>query len=395
MSCRDPIVAKRVRSLQIWPCVFQNLSTAQPPILRRQRFQSSLSGFLANHFYFLKHSKRRLESNTQGTLEGPHWQKHPAADEVKKAFLDTVARFVGVTEFRIESHRHAYDRTSLPFLAAVWPVVGSNLRVLSMHMPLSKLCTIISSALGLDQLQELDIALKAEDLWPSANQPNSLIIEILGPFINRLNLTLRSFTIASSAHMDLSVFFDSLGHFPRLTKLAILVPFDFIHLSDTSGINRLLSVNDTIQHLILRPRDCCRPFKYKSTGSVVETWIKQSFPDVVLAKLHTMEVGLNFIPGTLDTMMVHLGRFADTLSSLILMDRSLTYHEVEMAVSPFANRSAGLGSLSLFVRTLSPQFVDLLANKLPKLHKLELSIDKVVGIEGIDPPINQEVSSVI
>jgi hypothetical protein len=104
--------------------------------------------------------------------------------------------------------------------------------------------------------------------------------------------------------------------------------------------------------------------------------------NAMLANLQTLKIYPTLLPAGLDALVVYLRRSSDTLTSLIVKDRYLLYHEVEVVVGVFVHRSPenGLKSLRLNIRTLTAELIDLLAENLPGLQVLELYIgDAITG----------------
>jgi hypothetical protein len=205
----------------------------------------------------------------------------------------------------------------------------------------------------------------------------AILLGVVAPFINKLSPTLRLLSITSWSHQDLSSFFNRLGAFPSLRQMALRLPFNKSFQLDTSGLTRLLhDHSEKLQRVVLRLNPSGAMIDPLSENSLV-VWMTQTTSDeLIMSNLQTLEIYPTLLPGGFDSLILYLRRSADTLSSLVVRDRYLLYHEVDAIVTVFSHRppDTGLTALRLNVWTLSSRLIDLLATKLPSLTRLTLGL---------------------
>lgn len=297
--------------------------------------------------------------------------------------LDVLSGLQNITDYHIMWYGlPTIHQSPTPFLVTAFQ---PNLRKLSMEVSLENLEKLVSVTGVLDNLEELDIFFRV-DGSDSPVDHTAIMTNYLAPFINHLHPTLQYFAIQSWEPLDFSPLFRALQFFPVLKRFSIAIPNSSPHLGDPSGLRDLLTrQSETLRHLTLR----CTQFSGAgliADENPVHEWMQKVLCDVTIAGLQTLEVGLGLFP--IETAIMCLQRFAKTLLSLVLTGRYLTYEQISTAVSTFAHchADAGLKTLRLGPLTLSPQLVDLLAEKLPGLGRLELLIREVVPQEG-DLPV--------
>ena len=177
-------------------------------------------------------------------------------------------------------HDSTAVQSALPFPTAVWPILGPNLRKLSIEVTLRKLPPIVKASLRLDNLEELEISLSAERSPRTDTAYKALVADNLVPFINR-------------------------------------------------------------------------------------------------------EMGLPYFSRNRQTISF-LGSLSASLTALSLIGCYLEHEAVVTLTSSFAHsrEGGGLETLRFSVHGFSPQLVDLLANNLPRLEKLDVTFDMFVSINA-------------
>jgi len=193
------------------------------------------------------------------------------------------------------------------------------------------------------------------------------MVHHLARFLNNTHRTLRSFSFETSLSADFSPLFSAFGFFAHLSTLALSIPTSEPHLGDPSAVKGFLHLHgDTLERLSLR--GFCTN-NSRRTGMDAR-WLSQCLTGITFASLHTLNVGTSFIP--LDVAMLCVRQWADTLTDLDIAGEYLSYDAVQDILHEFTDKR--LESLSVGVTCLCPELVDMLAQHLPGLTKLNLRI---------------------
>ncbi|KAF8151521.1 hypothetical protein B0H34DRAFT_727984 [Crassisporium funariophilum] len=367
---KDPSVALRVRSL-----------TIHPKAVRSACLRSG------------KGKKGSLQ-----IVKNPNWPEpfrhrsilYPIEEDIQLAdqFLNALGCLHQITEFAVEWTRglEAERPFCLPLLEAIWPLYSGNLRTIRLDMMLSHLSDMVSSLTGLDHVQELALNFTCNDSrygpWGGPGYEARHAFEQVAAFINRLALTLNSLTISSIGHLNFSWLYSSLTYFPHLTLLALLVPCDPRHIVDPIGFYRFLRAHHAIEHLNFSPQFCCHksstPPEPSSGLSSTEAWLNRCFGDITFQNLKHLELGLNILGSGGKRVMIpvpRVGRAARNVRSLSILGCLISLDDLRLILDPFSHASGGStpGTLVLEVHVLDVNLLDLLADLLPGLQRLDLT----------------------
>jgi len=355
-------------------------------------------------------SVRRWYSNLRSWLGSA--SKFRKLDEERHAIqamtTDLVGNFRNVTRYTIVTRYRPHHANLSPFLAIAWKSFGSNLRQLTLDAPLGVFEMLITTSGHFDALEDLNLRFSTDVATEDTAEDMATMLRLVVPFINSLSSSLCSLTILSSAFQDHTLFFHSLGHFPKLLSFALYIAFNPPLISDPSGLTHILNDHaETLQYVTLQPHISFRlpPSSEAESDSVsahqhFSRWmVASSSNEVLFTNLRSLAI----CPATslfhwtdLDTIRIYVRRSQDTLTSLVLGDGFLTYYEVDYLVSTFTHRpaNAGLKTLHLCTHSLNPQLFDLLSRKLPGLDVLNLVFKSLVGDvnqEGIDDEVSLEL----
>ncbi|KAG5650477.1 hypothetical protein H0H81_012129, partial [Sphagnurus paluster] len=291
---------------------------------------------------------------------------------------------VNVTELNILWQPGAASRTGYspycPILAQFLPVLGCNLLSLSLDIPSSIFGAFAPSSTQfthLNNLQELKIRFFL-DIDKNGNHehvPEN--IEPLAFFINGLSPTLAALEVETSGHILLSSFFNAMTPFPCLKKLRLFIPFDLIHIQDPSGLNRLLR-HHTLTDLTLRCRLC--PVHYQPQLFNAGEWFKLCFQGVFFDEIQKLQLGFGYPFRIEPDHLEPMKPLSLTTTSLTVMDVCLSHTQVVVMFSTLD--WAPLTFLSLWVETVSPELIELLAAQCPRLNRLVLETDNISAAEG-------------
>ncbi|KAJ7746808.1 hypothetical protein DFH07DRAFT_748177 [Mycena maculata] len=370
---KDPAVARRVRTLHVHPYfvkeVLEKVHEAPPSTSHAHslRGKFKLTGLFRDH----GHLKRLARcARTSALLE---------SGNLVRTMVEVISGLPYVTDYHIAwSGLHSIHDLPVPFLTAAF---RPSVLQLTLEISLEKAVDLLSHTAALENLEELDLFLRLDHVLPAELIP-AILVDHLAPAINRLHSSLQKFSLRLCEPLDMSPFFDSLRYMPFLDHLAISIPIARPHLGHPSGFGQFLNRHRrSLRHLVLRATEL-NGDGLTPTEDLLSEWINDALSFVTgSVKLRSLEASLTLFP--VEAAAMCLGRLSRTLTSLTLTGRHLPYDRVDELLSAVRRAGAGrLNSLRLGAVTLSPELIDLLAEKLPSLKRLELLVKDVVGCEG-------------
>ncbi|KAG6849145.1 hypothetical protein H0H93_010934 [Arthromyces matolae] len=240
---KDPVVAKRVRVLHVYPVFLEQVIDRERHLPRSRRsFRLRLTA-LANHFIDQKahHPKHQQQ------------RKLKTAEEIVQAMLEVFAGLPNVTDYHIMwCGLQPTAESPVPFLASVFRY---NLRKLALDISLENIAKLLGPRSAPHSIEELDLVIRVDN-QPSKNVTEdhvSILINHLAPSISRLRHSLRRLAIQSWEPLDFSPLFLSLSHLPLLSHLTLAIPIESPHLGDPQGLAALLHRQSlTLRSLSLR-----------------------------------------------------------------------------------------------------------------------------------------------
>ncbi|KAJ7282041.1 hypothetical protein C8J57DRAFT_1219793 [Mycena rebaudengoi] len=338
---RDPAVARRVHTLHVHPYFVKEVLEREHEPVALVRHTHSLRG----KFKGLFRDQKRLAhcARTSAVLE------FRSVPDLIKTMLEVMSNLPHVSHYNIAwSGLSSICDLPVPFLAAAF---RPSVLQLTLEISLEKTVDLLSHTAALENLEELDLFIRLDHLLPD-EQYEQILVDHLAPAINRLHSSLQKLSLRLCEPLDMSPLFDSLRYLPFLDCLS--------RASELSG-------------------DGLTP-----TEDPLSEWINDALSYVTSPiKLRTLEASLTRFPVEAASMCIT--RFARTLTTLVLTGRHLPYDRVDELLRR-AGAATRLQTLRLGAVTLSPELVDLLAEKLPALRHLKLLVRDVVGSEG-DLPV--------
>lgn len=384
----DPRMCERVRVLTIWPSAVREavkVSENEKRLLENE-LQSPRPRSYFNKIggRILGHTRSLSRPGTPSPVDVPLFSSADRLD----LFLQIIKNLKNVDEFEINWHLDHGSKTSawkVAFFPEIWQSIGHQLRCLTIDIQLFKLNDVVKSCGSLPKITELDLTLRCDAAHP---QPRDTAVPY---FINKFSATLQSLSVKTIGHQELSTDLQLLGEFPRLTRLSFNVPLDAQHLSDPSGLEKLLRNHPQVTDLSIRYSRCCSD--PVDDGLQRYNWAHRLYSSDIMPALRALELGLHLpIPqrATENSMLHAISRMTKDLTSLTLVDRSLTLEEVNYLLQLFPGYR--LRKLSLFARFLSPQLIDVIAKSCPHLISLVLDVQAVVKSEfaSADEPADED-----
>ncbi|KAF8196882.1 hypothetical protein K438DRAFT_1760334 [Mycena galopus ATCC 62051] len=376
---RDPTVARRVRTLHLHPYFVKEIlersqeSGQMIPGCAPHSQPHSFRGKLKLAKGLFRDQKRLARGARISALH-----EFGSPTELIQMLVDVISGLPHVNLHIAWSGLHSIRDLPVPFLAAAF---RPSVLQLTLEISLEKTVDLLCHTAALENLEELDLFLRLDHVLPNEAY-DQILVDHLAPAINRLHSSLQKLSLRLCQPLDISPLFDSLRFLPALDCLSLSIPMARPHLGHPSGLGKFLDKHSqSLRHLVLRATELSGDGLMPAEDPLSE-WINDALSFVTgTMKLRTLEASLTLFPVEAAAMV--LGRFARTLHSLTLTGRHLPYDRVDELLGAVRRAGAGrLHTLRLGAVTLSPELVDLLAEKLPKLGKLELLVRDVVGCEG-------------
>ncbi|KAJ7493320.1 hypothetical protein B0H11DRAFT_2005884 [Mycena galericulata] len=342
---RDPAVARRVRTLHVHPYfVKEVLEKAHEP-LQLTPHPHSLRGKFKFAGLFRDHQKRLARSHRTSAL-----LEFSSPADLVRTMIQVITGLPYVTHYHI-----------------AWSGLHS---IQDLPISLEKTVDLLCHTSALENLEELDLFLRLDHVLPP-EEYESILVDHLAPAINRLHPSLQKLSLRLCEPLDISPLFDSLRYMPFLDSLSVSIPMARPHLGHPSGFGKFLNRHrHSLGQLVLRATELSGD-GLTPTEDPLSEWINDALSFVTgPVRLRSLEASLTLFP--IEAAAMCLGRLGRTLTSLTLTGRHLPYDRVDELLS--AVRRAGA-------------LVDLLAEKLPSLRRLDLLVKDCRAVRGRHPPL--------
>ncbi|KAJ7696444.1 hypothetical protein B0H17DRAFT_1053273 [Mycena rosella] len=282
--------------------------------------------------------------------------------------------------YHIDWDEGPYQKEFFIPLLNVIPAIGKSLRTLCLKVPLQYMPGLPALARGLPNLESLVLTIHTASFVPLEI---SRKIEGLEVFINTLLRDLRSLSIhttPTSTYLDLGPFFSHLGNGRHLTSFTLYIPFDGGHLANPAPLREFLFKHRlTLESITLgTTRAAARP---TAGVSAAKFWIRDTLKNhPPFPELSQLSLSLRPLRTDLAPLVRWLTGMRAQLRVLRLTERVLEYAELARMLDAL-DQAPLLRVLTLRVRWLSPEVIDLLAERLPFLSSLTLNFTEVVHQE--------------
>ncbi|KAK7025072.1 hypothetical protein R3P38DRAFT_2952664 [Favolaschia claudopus] len=290
-----------------------------------------------------------------------------------------------------ELHKYHIDWDEGPYhleffsaILEIVPKIGGRLQTLNLKVPLYFMPYLPTLAGDLPALEHLTLTIHTGTFTAAyiSQQMEGLIIFVNNNVLRNLR-TLSLYTTPTSTFLDLGPFFKNLGHGRRLTSFTLCIPFDGGHLADPLQLRRfLLNHNSTLQSIDLGTTRAAA--HQQPSPRSAKYWIRETLKHYPRPpSLTRLSLGLRPLRSDLAPLERCLFTMRPQLHVLKLSERPLEYNELQRVVNTL-DCPPLLRMLSLRLRWLSPEIVDLLASGLPDLTALELTFTEIVHQEATD-----------
>ncbi|KAG6894833.1 hypothetical protein C0992_004383 [Termitomyces sp. T32_za158] len=350
----DPLVARRVRVLHVYPVFLHQLSHRPARSLRHR-----LAALIQR--------EPRLSSPT----------------DIVQAMLHVFARLPNLTDYHIMwSGLQPIPASPVPFLSAVF---RSNLRKLALDISLENIATLLCPASAPHSIQELDLVIRVDSPCPHPHHA-AILADHLAPSIARLQHSLRHLALQAWDPLDFSPLFralsPSLAPLPLLTHLSLAIPIEPPHLGDPTALAAFLSHQSlTLRTLTLRATHHAGPVAPPAPASFA-SWLSTALACATRIDAEALDISSPLFPPP--GALVVLAALGAGLTRLNLTGSFRAYDDVERVLGALRAHGGGgvrLESLRIGTVRLTPALVDLLARALPSLTSLEMIVRDVALCE--------------
>ncbi|KAF5347821.1 hypothetical protein D9756_010230 [Leucocoprinus leucothites] len=288
-----------------------------------------------------------------------------------------------------------YNRTSPTTCSQLaidtWARVAPRICSLTLDMAMFNIYESLRVPQKLKTLEELHIRITLEKHGAFRGNAIRIFTNTLIPFINQLAPQLISFSLTSLCNLNLDPLFQGMEPTPLLRQLALCLAFQSTEIWSPLALQTFLKDHSTIRQLDLRYGECCAALfphmhNWSSHDRVLIGEAFEGSNAFTFPQLETLTLGLQFKLSNNSDLGAYASRFSGSVHSLTLLGRSLNVNQMRTVLIPFQKT---LKSLSMFLRTLTPEVLCLLATLLPSLQDLTLHIQKFASSRPYDAPTKQ------
>ncbi|KAG5732883.1 hypothetical protein E4T56_gene1820 [Termitomyces sp. T112] len=380
---KDPVVARRVRVLHVYPVFLKQVIDRARALPRARRSLRLRFVALANQLIGAK-PPRRLQT----------------AEDIVQAMLEVFAGLPNVTDYHIMwSGLQPTAESPVPFLAAVF---RSNLRKLALDISLDNIAQLLDPCSAPHSIEELELVIRVDHAHDDDDDDDHghhghnahhghtahtahILAHHLAPSIVRLRHSLRRLAIQAWEPLDFAPLFHALAHLPLLAHLTLAIPIESPYIGDPAGLAAFLRRQSlTLRSLSLRATQYSCP-KFPPGPVSFASWLASALDDVRIPHLRTLDISSALFP--LAAALVVLSALGRTIKHLHLTGSFHEYTHVQrvLATLSASERMQRLDTLRLGTVRLTPDLVDLLAHELPGLTSLEMLVREVAVDELIYP----------
>jgi hypothetical protein len=211
-------------------------------------------------------------------------------------------------------------------------------------------------------------------------------MDALRVFINivlRNLCTFSLYTTPTSTYLDLGPLFTHLGHGRHLASFTLCIPFDGGHLADPTPLRQFLAKHSsTLASINL---GSTRATMHTCPGTATaKFWIRDTLKShASYPALTHLALSLRPLRADLAPLLRSLARVRTQLHMLKLSDRPLEHADLLRILGALDDPPL-LRVLSLRLRWLRPEIIDLIAGGLPGLSALHLNFTEIVHRESSD-----------
>ncbi|KAF9534923.1 hypothetical protein CPB83DRAFT_221814 [Crepidotus variabilis] len=274
---------------------------------------------------------------------------------------------------------------SSSFLNAAW-TQAATLRSVTLDLPMECMANVLSRIPFLPSLQHLKVSLR--QAWLSSTDLDS-VYDRVAAFINSQSSTLTQLAVDSPSSTPWSLLgtsrvFNVIEYLPKIKEIYLGIPVEL--LGSTISIDECLKKHDNqlqALRLILHgpgPTTSLVPLPHPGT-LFQHSIFKLAFPVLETLDLSLLpwrfEYGGHISTNLTTCLVTYLSQFRQNLQNLVIWNCAITESQIQAVVSVLSHRSTKLRTLKLRSQTLNGAIMDLLAEGLPDLRELDITIDTI------------------
>ncbi|KAK0206913.1 hypothetical protein DFS33DRAFT_1317879 [Desarmillaria ectypa] len=287
------------------------------------------------------------------------------SDEIIRAMIGAVQGMTNLRELHIHWRNHLFFQDLVPFFTAVWNV-KAEIHRLVLVAPLGRFRTLLSTATRkFSHLRELEIVAQKDSFSSTTENTNAANVQedILTPFINNAGETLQSLLIRTVPGVDFTPVIASLGYFPHLRKLALVIP------PSAGGLVQMLNAHaETLTHFewAISSLD---PGAIEDIDDAVESLIA----NVDLTNMEAL--GLYITQRCYPTAIKCISKNAQSLTRLHIDGVCMRDDQLDKLIGLLGNSC--LRTLNTTVETLSLGVIEILSRLPPSLKSICLEFRNI------------------
>lgn len=283
----------------------------------------------------------------------------PTADDITDMLMEVVPYLVNVETLSLV--RDTPTSLDTMYVDVLWRVVPMRLRSLKLSVHASLVAeSFVPKHIHFPHLAALEIRFVADRPKVAASD---IEIDVLSAFMNKHAATLEDLIIGSNEAWDIGRLYSALGDFPRLRAFEV-APHTVAQPAHIWGFVR-------------RHADLVRELTYVTNRSSSADGIAE----IVLPQLATLTLALKYIPysGAWWTRASpFLSSAVGSLRALRIKD-PLLQEELDSLLGAFTGERDALAELALSVHSVSADFLYRIAERVPRLSKLDLRVHDVLS----------------
>ncbi|TFK71023.1 hypothetical protein BDN72DRAFT_895995 [Pluteus cervinus] len=381
---QNPSNVCRVRSIALWPVVVWSVIHETEKVIA-PRANTRKSRVLPAFLRALSLSKRHsvAKNDQEATI---HQLQHPPPEERKELFLNTLRTLTHIQNLDLHWSTPYLNTPHFSF-SVMWECLPmTHLRNLTLQITALQLVRTIETFQPLVNLHSLSL----RTWFPRGDRD---VVHSLISLVNTTQNSLASldFDCLSSGYHSIPPLLTELK-LPKLTHLSLRLPLNPKHMQHSPHFLSFFH-RHKITHLTLAGVHC---YDSQSTREIIN-WLEESVPRSKLGGQVLSTTSLQIKPGFLSEsygqhLIQTLIQTFPNVVDLALSDASLSYLETRVLLDCLAKRrfslessasnpNPTLHSFSMFVSTLTPELVALIAEYLPQLRRLTVSVESIAGVD--------------
>ncbi|PPQ93753.1 hypothetical protein CVT25_008133 [Psilocybe cyanescens] len=346
-------IAQRVHCLSINPNVYKS-----DPLCKGR----SLSGPLSLALF-----RRMRRSITEHLLDSKSVEPHIclSSSRVEQRLMAIVPLMTNLTHFTMDWD--SFEDLAVPYMDLIWQLHGHRFTHVGIIATTSKIRTMFPLPASLIHVKSLKVVIRKKmDMYNEEREMAQAQLT-LSSFVNSLRATLEQLTIACIPMHDLSLLYENLGNFDRLSSLDLnaslpSAPENIFPFQTTMFLQRMGPI---IQNLTLSTSLPISP-----TGSYQFT-----FADLELHNLRSLTISAEVMALSWEHTLAFLKRHSSSLDSLAI-EGPIAPLELSrlLTVVNHTSQNCNITSLSLAVYQVNAEFFAKMARDLYRLKILRLRI---------------------